>query len=938
MTDFLRDNFIVTSGAGTANGRTPEVGFIAGETWKLPIGQENAVVTSIVGLIWNGDLADTTTTTPLTYGELAMVSDVSHLPRRYALDFVWQAPDYDSYLDTHSRTLLRIEILGFNRATPGTSSKLVFNVGKQYTDAPSMGAVLFRDAGATVGTSTIEFPFSQVVSGRITVIEDGASSQQAIVDFMGQTLVLPYVGEYDIRQIIIRVGYGTALRTLRMSGEMSKPPAGDIKPDNVIKAMNPAHIIFESATNREWGRGLAQSQLNTASFEACAQKLFDEGFGMCIKWGRKESIQSFVQSVLDHINAALYTDRTTALLTLKLIRNDYVKADLPLYTTANGILEIREATVSSGSVSVNEVIVTYRDPVMNEDRSVRVQNLAGIQSAGGAVNSLSKGYPGIPTSGLARRVAQRDLRASSSGLRRFTLTFDRRGNKIAPGSAIRIQDTHRNIPDMVVRVARVEYGTLLDGRVTVTAVQDVFTMPTGSFVADQPSQWTPPIFTPCVGRHEVFEVPYALLARSMTPADFNLLTDDSAYLGVVAERGQDMNASYAIAVRDSEPTEEDWPANEDAYCGYVRPAPDPGPSPEPVDGDVRLMVMVMDEEVTTAERIRVDGVVQESPSVELYAKFGDIPNKGSTVDMPNPRDGHGVTNYSRAGFMVQRFDAATETWGAFTPHFPGYSVSITGPGAGSWMTGFIGEAPDPAMGNGLFIFSLCMFDTDEPAILTVNDGTEDRIVVDLKVRAAEYAVVPYRTPRGVTGFTESEGPWSGDSFHATMNYGQIYGLTSSPSGLVNTVSTYVAVDPVTGKYTNVFPNPTTFTGTTTSHFSIPTNIRLYANTAGFVTTREGIAPTDTPAGTAVIQGPRFRVTRTHYGNEIEITSVEITNPVFENVGTVGQNNRQVVDYAFVGAMDDPWFGTPILLSIPPLTMTVSLTAGGETISQTISGA
>ena len=40
--------------------------------------------------------------------------------------------------------------------------------------------------------------------------------------------------------------------------------------DRTVKAMNPAHIIYECLTNRVWGRGLARTMLDEASFLVAA--------------------------------------------------------------------------------------------------------------------------------------------------------------------------------------------------------------------------------------------------------------------------------------------------------------------------------------------------------------------------------------------------------------------------------------------------------------------------------------------------------------------------------------------------------------------------------------------------------------------------------------------------------------------------------------------
>ena len=336
----------------------------------------------------------------------------------------------------------------------------------------------------------------------------------------------------------------------------------------VIKAANPAHVIYETLTNREWGRGLPRAAIDSVSFTAAAQTLYNEGFGFCFRWSRQDTIESFIQMVLDHISASLYSDRTTGLLTLKLIRADYVVADVPLFDADSGLLEITEATYGSPAGLVNEVVVGYHDPVSDTDRKVKIGNLANLRTSNRAINSVSFERPGIPTSGLALRVAQRELRATSVSLRRFAITLDRRGWNVHPGQVIRIRDITRNIPDTVVRVGRFEGGTLQDGKIKIVCAQDVFAMPATSFGGSQGANWTPPTSTPCIGRHEVVEMPYAVLARIMSPADFAALTPESARFGVVCEVGQALNNSFAVAVRDGAATSDDAPVDS-TYCGYI---------------------------------------------------------------------------------------------------------------------------------------------------------------------------------------------------------------------------------------------------------------------------------------------------------------------------------------------------------------------------------
>lgn len=348
--------------------------------------------------------------------------------------------------------------------------------------------------------------------------------------------------------------------------------AGNLTPDKNIKSMNPAHILFEIYTNRLWGRGFNRSLLDETTFEAAAQTLFNEGFGLCSKWTRTDSIDAVVQQVLDTIGAVVRTNLSTGKIEMKLIRNDYDVNTLPVYDTSNAVLKVSASNVNTSGVVINEVIVKYREVVYDEDRAVNVQNLASLQSSAGVFNTRTNDYPMIPTSDLARRVAQRDLRSNAQGLRRFTLVMNRIARKILPGDVFMFQDIERKVLPTPVRVATRKDASGPSGEITLEVVQDIFGLPARTFTVDQPNAWVPPSFTPCIGEHQVFELPYFMLNRSMTPADFAYVDNESAYLGVIAERAKTTNTGYDLAVRSSGPTEDDWPTPEQAlYCGYEPP-------------------------------------------------------------------------------------------------------------------------------------------------------------------------------------------------------------------------------------------------------------------------------------------------------------------------------------------------------------------------------
>lgn len=259
-----------------------------------------------------------------------------------------------------------------------------------------------------------------------------------------------------------------------------------------IHGMNGAHILYEVNTNPEWGRGMPPELIDENSYIVAANTLCAEGFALCIPWFRQENIKEFIPVVINHIGGVQYVDRETGKLTLRLIRGDYDPDELPLFTPDTGLIDIIDDDSSGEETSYNEIIVKGFDPTTKEDISIRVQNLASIQSQGEIISNTIE-YKGLPNRDLCSRVALRELKVQLP-LRKMTVVLDRRGWRIAPGMPFRISYPSKGINDMILRAGECSDGTMTDGKINVKAVQDIFGMPATSFVQPGAGGWSPPNF------------------------------------------------------------------------------------------------------------------------------------------------------------------------------------------------------------------------------------------------------------------------------------------------------------------------------------------------------------------------------------------------------------------------------------------------------------
>lgn len=299
--------------------------------------------------------------------------------------------------------------------------------------------------------------------------------------------------------------------------------------DGKIHAQNGAHIVYECLTNRDWGKGHPRAKLDDASFRACADVLYAENFGLCLKWSRQDKIGNFIQIVLNHIGANLFKSRTTGLWTLRLVRNDYDVNTIPHFDADTGLLSIDEDDNAASVMGANELVVNFIRPGDNSEGSARVPNPAAVKGAGGVL-SETVDYPGIPTASLALRVGQRDMR-SKFGIKKFKVRLDRRGYKIEPGGVFSVSAPERGIERLVLRAGKINDGVLSSGTITIAAAMDVFGLPANSYAAVQPPLYTPPSFTPDpVAQRRVGEATYRDLVGVVDTATFNAITPGTNFI------------------------------------------------------------------------------------------------------------------------------------------------------------------------------------------------------------------------------------------------------------------------------------------------------------------------------------------------------------------------------------------------------------------------
>lgn len=324
---------------------------------------------------------------------------------------------------------------------------------------------------------------------------------------------------------------------------------------------NPAHIIYECIINKQWGMGYPSTIIDNENFEEVAQTLFDEDFGLSIVWRRETSVQDFMQSISDVIGGNIGLDLVSGLFRIDLVRDDYVVDDL-FEVTGDMLLDDPQFVSPSISETVNAINFVYAREADDEKVSFRIENLANIEKQNGEVVLQTLEYLSIPTADLAARIAARELKTRSSQLAQVELACNRKAWNIRPAQAIKWSDDSLGIKDMVLRVVNVNRESSSQGRILIECIQDVFSLPTATYVDSPDSGWEPPLQYPeVIEEMRVEELPYWYLSKNLDGDLFAQLIESSSWVSVMAKANSGLD-SYCSLYSGPASGEEENPDDE----------------------------------------------------------------------------------------------------------------------------------------------------------------------------------------------------------------------------------------------------------------------------------------------------------------------------------------------------------------------------------------
>ena len=390
--------------------------------------------------------------------------------------------------------------------------------------------------GGYVGTHTF-------YSGRFTEVADAFLVPLLPGDTPG------YVGTSRIVLKDVYFGNSPNLRPLRAEISRFEDGLGLSSSGWLIIGddINPMEALYQVFTDNWGALGKDAAGLDLPSMITAAETLFNESNGISLQVANLNSGKDIIEEILRQVDGLMFQDANTGLLVVKLVRDDYVIANLPLFDV-NNIDEIKEFSRTSWADTINQLRVTYKNrSKIYEESVVMVQDAANIAQQS-VVNGSSMSFPGVTTADLALQLATRELAQISVPLFKLTLVLNRTAYQLFPGAVIKVTWPKYNITELILRVQKFRSGKLDDGKIIVDCVQDVFAANTSVFAPPVDSGWVTPDTTAVLPTERLmFEVPFFMMKDLGTDVAIPP-PSGSTFIATLAEEANDNQQGFSTNV------------------------------------------------------------------------------------------------------------------------------------------------------------------------------------------------------------------------------------------------------------------------------------------------------------------------------------------------------------------------------------------------------
>lgn len=279
---------------------------------------------------------------------------------------------------------------------------------------------------------------------------------------------------------------------------------------------NPMNVAYEIMTNIQWGLGFPPETIDVPSLTAAATILATEGNGFSFILESPKEASEILDLIQEQVDGIFFIDPLTNTWKINLARGGYDIDAAPQMLVSN-MHALKSFSRTSWEDTTNQVKVEFFDSSDQYKKTYALaQDLANQRIQGGVVVTQNLAFPGVKNATLANVIAWRELRASSYPLAKAKIIVDRTFYTIQPGQVVSLTDDDLGFTKLPLRVNKIDFGDLVDNKITLDLVQDIYTFEQASFAPPPNTGWEPPEdelvpFNTLYQKAE--EAPYAFVKR-----------------------------------------------------------------------------------------------------------------------------------------------------------------------------------------------------------------------------------------------------------------------------------------------------------------------------------------------------------------------------------------------------------------------------------------
>jgi hypothetical protein len=321
-----------------------------------------------------------------------------------------------------------------------------------------------------------------------------------------------------------------------------------------ITEMNPAHIIHELLSDPVYGYGIKSTDLDDeldvgGTFERAANSCAGDTLGLSFVWGQQQSRYETIREVLRHMGAFLVRNPKTGKYELRILRDDYDVATLPVLGPGQ-IQSVTRYARPDMSVLPTILEAKYIDRETNSERVVKQDDQAGLLTRGEIREEVY--YQMAARGDIAARLASNHMIEASAPLAVVELSIPYcEACDFLPGDVFVWQWPDYGIESMVLRVISVTRGMVEDGNVRVRCREDAYAWRDTVYSSPPISTWIDPITPPQNAVAGALELPLGLwLAGARVSMPFARVDDFAnetrSVAGVAAIQPTEAHVGYEL--------------------------------------------------------------------------------------------------------------------------------------------------------------------------------------------------------------------------------------------------------------------------------------------------------------------------------------------------------------------------------------------------------